>query len=139
MIEWVINMKQVKLIMLGLLAGLLIACGADKQETPPKEQLEEESNEEAAEEMKKELEGYVLQIEANRFLFLETDSEDLYEEVKDLSMEKLLQKETLPLIYVNYAELDQLEKGDHIEVKFDGIMTFSIPGQINAQSVELIE
>lgn len=137
-------MKQIKLMLAVLLAVFLMACGAEEEaeqanQTEVEVESEAENQEEAAEEMKTEIEGYVLQIEAKRFLLLETDSESLYEEAKDLSMEKLLQQENLPLIYVNYTELDELKEGDQIEVKFNGVMTFSIPGQINADSVEVID
>ncbi len=137
-------MKQIKLMLAVLLAIFLMACGAEEEaeqanQTEVEVESEAENQEEAAEEMKTEIEGYVLQIEAKRFLLLETDSESLYEEAKDLSMEKLLQQENLPLIYVNYTELDELKEGDQIEVKFNGVMTFSIPGQINADSVEVID
>ncbi len=79
-------------------------------------------------------------MEEKRFLMIDNEDEEVYEELKDLSMEKILQMDPdTPLIYVNYSDIDSLKKGDQIIVEYDGVMTFSIPGQITAAKVTKVE
>ncbi len=124
-------MRLIKPFLILLLLVIVVSCSNDStsEESEKKEELEEET-----------LAGFVLQIEEKRFLMIDDEDKALYNELKDLSMEKILQMELEgPLVYVNYPNVDELEKGDEVLVKYDGVMTFSIPGQINASKVTKVE
>src|SRR5699024_11649809 len=102
----------------------------------------ESGNEAVAKEGEKdeEITGYILSIEEKRFLMIDTDDESVYKDLEGLTMEEMLQGDPdIPLVYVNYPDVSGLDKGDQILVEYDGVMTFSIPGQINASNVNQIE
>lgn len=124
-------MRLIKPFLILLLFVIVVSCSNEStsEESEKKEELEEET-----------LAGFVLQIEEKRFLMIDDEDKALYNELKDLSMEKILQMELEgPLVYVNYPNVNELEKGDEVVVKYDGVMTFSIPGQINASKVTKVE
>lgn len=123
-------MRILKVLILASLTVILISCSNNDNTKEVDEQ----------EDMKEALEGFVVQKEEKRFLMVDDDDSEAYDKIKDLSMEKLLQLEPAPpLVYVNYDDMDSLEVGDKLKVDYNGIMTFSIPGQINASKVTIIK
>ena len=123
-------MRILKVLILASLTVILISCSNNDNTKEVDEQ----------EDMKEVLEGFVVQKEEKRFLMVDDDDSEAYDKIKDLSMEKLLQLEPAPpLVYVNYDDMDSLEVGDKLKVDYNGIMTFSIPGQINASKVTIIK
>ncbi len=123
-------MRLLKVISFLIVLTILVSCSNDSENKEEKE----------SKQVTEELSGYVLQVEEKRFLMIDNEDEDVYKELKDLSMEKILQMNPdTPLIYVNYSDIDSLKKGDHVIVEYDGVMTFSIPGQITAAKVTKME
>ncbi|HLQ83020.1 MAG TPA: DUF3221 domain-containing protein [Pseudogracilibacillus sp.] len=123
-------MRLLKILSLLFVLMMLVSCSNDSKN----------KDETESEQVTEELSGYVLQVEEKRFLMIDNEDGEVYEELKDLSMEKILQMDPdTPLIYVNYSDIDSLKKGDQINVEYDGVMTFSIPGQITAAKVTKVE
>src|SRR5699024_590721 len=123
-------MRIFKLILIGIIIFIIAGCSNETE------------NEAVSKEGEKyeEITGYILNIEEKRFLMIDTDDESVYKDLEGLTMEEMLQGDPdIPLVYVNYPDVSGLDKGDQILVEYDGVMTFSIPGQINASNVNQIE
>src|SRR5690625_5297070 len=123
-------MRIFKLILIGIIIFIIAGCGNETEnEAAPKE-----------EEKYEEIIGYILNIDEKRFLMIDTEDESVYHDVEGLTMEEMLQGDPdIHLVYVNYPDVSGLDKGDQIVVEYDGVITFSIPGQINASDVNQIE
>lgn len=120
-------MRLIKTISLLIVLTIVVGCS---NETEPKE----------SEDKKETLEGYVLEVEGKRFLMINDEDKTVYDELKDLTMEEMLKLDPeTPVIYVNYPSTEKLKKGDHIKVEYDGVITFSIPGQISSSKVTKVE
>lgn len=124
-------MRLFKVFFLLLILTISVSCS---NESEP-----EESNKKA-EVMEEQLIGFVLHVEEKRFLMIDNEDKEVYKELEGLTMEEMLQGDPdIPLVYVNYPDVEGISKGDHIIVDYDGVMTFSIPGQINAAKVTQVE
>lgn len=124
-------MRLFKMILVLMILTIIASCS---NETEPEES---EEGEEITEE---QLKGYVLHIENRRFLMIDNEDESVYKELENLTIEEMLNENPeTPLVYVNYSKNDELNEGDRIIVDYDGVMTFSIPGQINASKVTKVE
>lgn len=124
-------MRFFKIIFMVIFLAVMVSCSNEPKSEEPAE------NDKPIEE---ELTGYVLHVDEKRFLMIETEDESVYKELEGLTMEEMLQGDPdVPLIYANYSKTDELNKGDQIIVGYDGVMTFSIPGQINASKVTQIK
>lgn len=125
------RMRFFKITFMIMVLVVMVSCSNEPESEEPAE------NDQPVEE---ELTGYVLHIEEKRFLMIETEDESVYKELEGLTMEEMLQGDPdVPLVYANYSKTDELNKGDQIIVDYDGVMTFSIPGQINASKVTQIK
>lgn len=124
-------MRLVKIIFMIMVLAIMVSCSSES---------DTEDSGESEEKVVEELTGYVLHVEEKRFLMIDTDDEAVYKELEGLTMEEMLQGDPdVPLVYVNYSNIAELNKGDQIIVEYDGVMTFSIPGQVNASKVTQIE
>lgn len=124
-------MRLFKIIFMVMILAVMASCSS---EPAPEE------SDEGEEVMEEKLTGYVLHVEEKRFLMIDTEDESVYKELEGLTMEEMLQGDPdTPLVYVNHSNIDELNKGDQIIVDYDGVMTFSIPGQINASQVTQVE
>lgn len=123
-------MRLFKIAFVLMILTIIVSCS---NESAPEVSEEEEV-------MEEQLAGYVLHIEEKRFLMIDNEDEAVYKELEDLTIEEMLQENPdIPLVYVNYSNIDELNKGDHIIVDYDGVMTFSIPGQISASEVTQVD
>lgn len=86
---------------------------------------------------KSETEGYILKIEKERVLFAENISYEEYNEMKDLSIDKLTSLEPVPnLIYLSYSKTGDLKQGDKVSVTISGGVETSLPGQAKASKIK---
>src|SRR5699024_9581629 len=123
-------MRIFKLIIIGIIIFIIAGCGNETENDAIHKDEEKD----------KEITGYILNIEEKRFLMIDTEDESVYQDLEGLMMEEMLQGDTdIHLVYVNYSDVSGLNKGDQIVVEYDGVMTFSIPAQINASNVKQIE
>src|SRR5699024_5574273 len=114
-------MRIFKLILIGIIIFIIAGCGNETENKAiPKDEEKDE-----------EITSFKINIEEKRFVMNDSEDESLYQDLEGLTMEELLQGEPdIPLVYVNDPDVSGLNKGDQNVVEDDGVMTFSIPGQI---------
>jgi len=80
-------------------------------------------------------EGYILEVEGNRVLLAEHISSEKYNEIKDIPVNDLKQKQSL--IYITYEDANDFQKGNEIEVWLEGEVATTNPGQAKAEIIKL--
>lgn len=87
-----------------------------------------------------DMQGIVLDTSEGGFTLARELTPDEYEEIKDISPTKLHNedmegKRDLGLIGLNYKDMDEIDKGDKVDVWIDGDIMESYPPQADAKKV----
>lgn len=81
-------------------------------------------------------EGYVLERKEGRILVVQEISLEMYNELKHVSSEALIDQGGLKLIWLSYEKADEFQKGDHVVFWLEGPVAESYPEQGKAKKVE---
>ncbi|MFC5465397.1 DUF3221 domain-containing protein [Lederbergia graminis] len=84
--------------------------------------------------------GYILHIEADRVLLAQNMTLEEYHQLKDLSLTELLSLESIPqLIYLDYEDANNFDKGDYVTATISGGIDTSLPAQAGASKIEKLD
>ncbi|MED4455733.1 DUF3221 domain-containing protein [Metabacillus fastidiosus] len=133
-------MNYLKLTLFIFMILILSACNTNNVNTNNSDSNNTSKNVQANEDIK---DGFILLVEAERFLFVENISEEQYNELKQLPLKKVMEvKENgkeLSLYWFTYEHINKLKPGEKVRVWMEGEIAASRPGQGWVKKVEIIK
>ena len=81
-------------------------------------------------------EGFILETREDSILVVQNITAERFNEIKDISSDALIDQGGLDLIWLEYEEANEFDKGDHVTFSTDGGVRESYPAQADAKKIE---